>query len=162
MSELRIQNLHLQNQIESLKSSSSIVSSTTIQLILDDTILKISEAIGDELYDRLKKISNQIQAGYKYVDDNSLLTGKLQKKFQTRATSLENEIQKITKFMEEERHYEIVGIVKEIDTLKGKITSAMEEFESLLSAFSTQQSVHFKDLLNSMTHLIDLLVRTHP
>ena len=92
MSELRTQNQHLQHQIEFLKSSSSIVSSTTIAPISDDTILKITEAVGDELHDRLKKISNQIQAVYKNFDDNSLLTRKLQKKFQGRATSLENKI----------------------------------------------------------------------
>ena len=124
--------------------------------------MKISEAVGDELHDRLKKIFSQIQAIYKHIDNNSLLTGKLQKKFQTRATSLETKIQKIAKLLDEYRHYEIAGIVKETDTLKGKITSAMEEFESLLSAFSTQQSVHFRVLLNSMKHLIDLLVRIHP
>ena len=122
--------------------------------------MKISEAVGDDLHDILKKISSQIQAIYKHVDDNSLLTRKLQKKFQIRATSLEKEIQKISKFMDEDRHYEIAGIVKETETLKGKITSAMEEFKSLLLAFSIQQSVHFKELLNSMKHLLDILIRT--
>ena len=62
--------------------------------------------------------------------------------------------------MDEDQHYEIAGIIKETDTLKDKITSAMEEFESLLLAFSTQQSIHFKELLNSMKHLLDILVRT--
>ena len=56
LSELRAQNLNLQNQIESLKSSSSNVLSTTLQPISDDTIMKISEAVGDDLHDRLKKI----------------------------------------------------------------------------------------------------------
>ena len=56
---------------------------------------------------------------YKNVDDNSLLIGKLQKKFQARILSLENIIEKINKFMEEERHYEISGIAKENATLKG-------------------------------------------
>ena len=61
MSELRTQNQHLQHQIESLKGCSSTVSSITLApTISDDTILKIIEAIGDELHDRLKKISNQI------------------------------------------------------------------------------------------------------
>ena len=54
--------------------------------------MKISKAVGDDLHDRLKKIFNQIQAIYKHVDDNNLLIGKLQKKFQIRATSLEKEI----------------------------------------------------------------------
>ena len=75
---LKTQNQHLQHQIESLKGCSSIVSSTILApTISDDTILKITESIGDELYDRLKKISNQIQVVYKNVDDNSLLTEKL-------------------------------------------------------------------------------------
>ena len=92
-SELRTQNQHLQHQLESLKASSSTVSSPTLATtISDDTILKITKAVGDELHDRLKKISNQIQAVYKNVDDNSMLTRKLQKKFQARALSLENKI----------------------------------------------------------------------
>ena len=61
--------------------------------------------------------------------------------------------------MEEERHYEISGIAKENATLKGKITSAMDDFETLLSSFVTTQSIHFKNLLDSMTRMIDLLVQ---
>ena len=81
MSELRTQNQYLQHQLESLKASSSTVPSPTPSpIISDDIIGKITEAIGDELHDRLKKISNQIQAVYKNVDDNSLLTKKLEKK----------------------------------------------------------------------------------
>ena len=119
MSELRTQYQHLKHQVKSLKASSSIVpSSTPSSIISDDTILKITKAVEDELHDRLKKIFNQIQAVYKNVDDNSLLTEKLQKKFQARAISLESEIQKINKFMEEERHYEISGIAKKNATLK--------------------------------------------
>ena len=150
MSELRTQNQHFQHQLESLKASSSTVSSTTLAPISDDIILKITEAIRDELHDRLKKISNQIQAVYKNVDDNSLLTRKLQKKFQDKAIILENEIQKINKFIEEKRHYEISGIAKENATLKDKITSAMDDFEILMSSFTTNQSIHFKNLLDSV------------
>ena len=49
--------------------------------IFDEAVGRITEVIGDELHDRLKKISNQIQAVYKNVDKNSLLIEKLQKKF---------------------------------------------------------------------------------
>ena len=70
--------------------------------ISDEAIGKITEAIRDELHDRLKKISNQIQVVYKNIDDNSLLTRKLQKKFQAKALSLKNAIEKINKFTEEE------------------------------------------------------------
>ena len=81
MNEMRTQHQHFQHQFESLKASSSTVPSTTPSpTILDDTIGKITEAIGDELHDRLKKISNQIQVVYKNIGYNSLLTGKLQKK----------------------------------------------------------------------------------
>ena len=140
-----------------------MVSSTTLApTILDDTILKIIEAVGDKLHDRLKNVSNQIQAVYKNIDDNSLLTRKLQKKFQARALSLKNEIQKINKFREEERHYEISGITKENAILKGKITSAIDDFEILHSSFATTQSIYFKNLLDSMTCMIYLLVQTHP
>ena len=34
--------------------------------------------------------------------------------------------------MKEERHYEISGIAKENAILKGKIASAIEEFETLM------------------------------
>ena len=110
-------------------------SSTPSFTISDDTIEKITEAIGDELHDRLKKISNQIQAVYKNVDDNSLHTEKLQKKLQARALSLESAIEKINLFLEEERHYKIFRLAKKNAILKEKITSAIEEFETLMSSF---------------------------
>ena len=117
---MRTQHQHFQHQFKFLKAFSSAVPSTTPSpTISDDTIGKITEAIGDELHDRLKKIFNQIQAVYKNVDDNSLLSEKLQKKFQAHALSFENAIEKINKFMEEERHYEISRIAKENATLKG-------------------------------------------
>ena len=78
MNKIRTQHQHFQHQFKSLKASSSTVPSTTPSpTISDDTMGKIDEAIRDEFHDRLKKISNQIQAAYKYVDDNSLLTGKI-------------------------------------------------------------------------------------
>ena len=64
--------------------------------------------------------------------------------------------------MEEERHYEISSIAKENATLKEKITSVMEDFETLLSSFATTQGIYFKNLLDSMSRLLDLLVQTHP
>ena len=82
MNEMKTQHQHFQHPFESLKASSSSMPCTTPSpTISDEAIGKITEAIGDELHDRLKKISNQIQAVYKNVDDNSLLTEKLQKKF---------------------------------------------------------------------------------
>ena len=135
---MRTQHQHFQHQFESLKASFSTMSSTTPSpTISDEAMGKITEAIGDELHDRLKKISNQIQAMYKNVDDNSLLTRKLQKKFQARALSLENAIEKINKFMKEEQHYEIFEIAKENTTLKRQIASAVEEFETLMTFFTT-------------------------
>ena len=78
MTEMRTQHQHFQYQIKSLKASSSTVPSTTLSLVIsDEAIGRITEAIGDELHDRLKKISNQIQAVYRNVDNNNLLTGKL-------------------------------------------------------------------------------------
>ena len=78
MTEMRTHHQHFQHQLESLKVSSSIIPSTTpSSTISDEDIGRITEAIGDELHDRLKKISNQIQAAYKNVDDNSLLMEKL-------------------------------------------------------------------------------------
>ena len=52
--------------------------------------------------------------------------------------------------MKEERHYKISGITKENATLKDKITSAMDDFETLISFFITNQSIHFKNLLDSV------------
>ena len=79
---MRTQHQYFQHQLESLKASSSTIPSTTSSpIISDEAIERITEAIGDELHDRLKKISNQIQVVYENVDDNSLLTEKLQKKF---------------------------------------------------------------------------------
>ena len=59
--------------------------------------------------------------------------------------------------MKEERYYEILGIAKENTTLKGKITSAIEEFETLMSSFATNQAIHFKNLLDSISRLLDLM-----
>ena len=93
------------------------------------------------------------------MDDNSLLTEKLQKKFKARALSLESAIEKINKYMEEERHYEISRIAKKNATLKGKITSAIEEFKTLMSSFVTNQAIHFKNLLDSISRLFDLMAQ---
>ena len=131
-------------------------------MILDDTIGKVTKAIEDELHDRLKKISNQIQAVYKNVDDNSLLMGKLQKKFQARSLSLESTIEKINQFMKEERHYEISGVTKKNATLKGQIIFAIEEFETLMSSFITNQAIHCKNHLDSISRLLDLMVLKFP
>ena len=87
---------------------------------------------------------------------------KLQKKFQARALSLENALEKINHFMDEERHLEISELAKENATLKGQIASAVEEFESLMSSFATNQSFHFKNLLESITRLLDLMARKFP
>ena len=85
-----------QNQLESLQASSSSMPSTIPSpIISDEAIERITEAIGEELHAKLKKISSQIQVVYKQVDDNNLLTAKLQKKFQARALSLENGLEKI-------------------------------------------------------------------
>ena len=93
ITDMRTQHQHIQHQLESIKASSfSIPSTTPSPTISDEAIGRITEAIGDELHDRLKKISNQIQVVYKNVDNNSLLTEKLQKKFQAQALSLENAI----------------------------------------------------------------------
>ena len=54
------------------------------------------------------------------IDDNNLLTAKLQKKFQARALSLENALEKINTFMDEEHHLYISGITKENTTLRVK------------------------------------------
>ena len=65
MNEMRTQHQYFQLQFESLKASSSTMPSTTPSpTISNEPIGKITEAIRDELYDRLKKISNQIQAVY--------------------------------------------------------------------------------------------------
>ena len=93
------------------------------------------------------------------MDANSLLTRKFQKKLQARDSSLESAIEKINKFMEEERHYEIFGLAKKNATLKEKITSAIEEFETLMSSFATNQAIHFKNLLDSISRLLDLMVQ---
>ena len=53
--------------------------------------------------------------------------------------------------MEEERHYKISRIAKKNVTLKGKITSAIEEFETLMSSFTTNQAIYFKNLLDSVS-----------
>ena len=111
--------------------------------ISDEVIGRITEAIGDELHDGLKKISNLIQVVYKNVNVSSLLIGKLQKKFQSRALCLKISIQKINQFMEEERLYEISEIAKENATLKGQIASAVGEFKTLLLSFAANQTTHF-------------------
>ena len=91
-----------------------------------------------------------------------MLMEKLQKKFQDRAISLKNEIQKINKYMKEKRQYEINSIAKENATLKRKITSAMDDLKTLMSSFTINQSIHFKNLLDSMARMIDLLASQHP
>ena len=53
--------------------------------------------------------------------------------------------------MKEERHYEIFGIIKEIATLKGQISSAVEEFETLLSSFADNQTTPFQQPLDSIS-----------
>ena len=93
------------------------------------------------------------------MDDNSLHIRKLQKKFQARALSLESAIERINKFMEEERHYEISEIAKKNAILKGQIASAIEEFETLMSSFATNQAIHFKNLLDSVSRLLDLMAQ---
>ena len=104
-----------QHQLESLQASSSSMPSTIPSPVISDkAIERIIATIGDELYDRLKKISNQIQVVYKHVDDNNLLTAKLQKKFQAWALSLKNALEKINKFMDEERHLEIFGLQRKM------------------------------------------------
>ena len=132
-------------------SSSSMPCTTPSPVILDETIERITEAIGDELHERLKKISNQIQTVYRHIDDNNMLTEKLQKKFQAKALSLENAIEKINLHMEEECHYEISRIAKETAQLKGRIASAKGEFKSLLSSFAENQTTHLSQLLDSMS-----------
>ena len=82
---------------------------------------------------------------------------KLQKKFQARVLSLENKIQQINKFMDEERYYKIFWLAKENATLKEKITSAVEEFETLMPSFAINQVIHFKNLLDSVSRLLDLM-----
>ena len=61
--------------------------------------------------------------------------------------------------MDEERHYEISRIAKENAILKGMITSTKEEFEILISSFATNQSIHFKNLLDSISRLLDLMAQ---
>ena len=59
--------------------------------------------------------------------------------------------------MEEERHYEISGIANKNATLKGQIAFAVEEFETLMASFGTNQSIHFKNILDSVSRLLDLM-----
>ena len=92
---------------------------------------------------------------YRHINDNNLLTSKLQKKFQARVLSLKNAIEKINLHMEEECHYEISEIAKETTQLKGRITSIVGEFESLLSSFAENQTMHLSQLLHSMSMLLD-------
>ena len=93
------------------------------------------------------------------MDDNSLLTEKLQKKFKASALSLESAIEKINKFMKEKRHCEILGIAKENAILKGQIASTIEEFETLMSSITTNQAIHFKNILDSISRLLDLMAQ---
>ena len=162
ITETRTQHQQFSHQLESIKASSSSMPCTIPSpTISDEAIGKITEAIGDELHDRLKKISNQIQTVYRNVDENNLLTRKLQKKFQARTLSLKNALEKINQFMDEERHYEISGIVKETAILKGRIASTVEEFETLLSSFADNQTTYFQQLLDSISWLLDLMTMKH-
>ena len=43
--------------------------------------------------------------------------------------------------------------------LKGQIAFAVEEFESLMSSFTTNQSFHFKKLLDFVSRLLDLMAQ---
>ena len=126
-------------------------------VISDEAIERITKAIGEEMHAKLKKISSQIQAVYKQVDENSLLTAKLQKKFQACSLSLENVLEKINHFMDEERHIEISRLAKENATLKGQIASAVKDFEQLLNSFVANQTTHFKHILDSITNLLNLM-----
>ena len=161
--DTRTQHQFFQQQLESIKASSSSISpAIPSPVIPDEAIERITQAIGDELHAKLKKISSQIQAVYKQVDDNNLLTAKLQKKFQARALSLENALEKINTFMDEERHLHISGIAKENATLKGQIASAVEDFEQLLNSFATNQTTHFQHILDAITNLLNLMRRNFP
>ena len=80
--DTRTQHQFFQQQLESIKaSSSSMPPAIPSPVIPDEAMERITQAIGDELHAKLKRISTQIQAVYKQVDDNNLLTAKLQKKF---------------------------------------------------------------------------------
>ena len=61
--------------------------------------------------------------------------------------------------MKEERHYKISGIAKKNATLKGHIASTIEEFETFMSSFATNQAIHFKNLLDSISRLLDLMAQ---
>ena len=50
--------------------------------------------------------------------------------------------------MDEERHLEIFGLAKENATLIGQIAFAVEDFETLMTSFATNQSTRFKNLLD--------------
>ena len=127
---LKTQNVDLKNQIASLQASSS---ATTIsipepQQIQEESIEKITEAVGVHLIDKFKKVYSQVNFLYKLVDDLHGSTNKVQKKLKSNAEVIERELQKIARFYDEDRHYEIAGIVKETDSLKGKIDVALDEF----------------------------------
>ena len=62
--------------------------------------------------------------------------------------------------MDEERHLEISRLTKENITLKGQIASTVEDFERLLNSFADNQSTHFKNLLESVTRLLNLMAWT--
>ena len=64
--------------------------------------------------------------------------------------------------MDEERYYKIFRLAKKNATLKGKIAFAIEEFEILMSSFVTNQSIHFKNLLDSISRLLYLMARNFP
>ena len=65
------------------------------------------------------------------------------------------------KSMEEERHYEISRIAKETATLKGRNSSAIEEFETLLLSFVNNQTTHFQQFLDSISQLLDFMAMKH-
>ena len=57
---------------------------------------------------------------------------------------------KISTLFDEDRNFGIEGIAKEVETLEGKISKAITQFESMIVAFDKQQTDHFSKLMEAI------------
>ena len=62
---------------------------------------------------------------------------------------------RISTRFDEDKDYGVEGIAKEVETLKGKILKAVNEFGSVLIAFDKQQIEYFSKLMEAIRLLLN-------
>ena len=65
---------------------------------------------------------------------------------------------KISTLFDEDRNFRVEGIAKEVETLKGKMSEVITQFESMIVAFDKQQIDHFSKLMEAIWLLLNEMV----